>query len=151
MANSISTTLQLTTGMAFNAECGPHQLLIDTKSPLGKDSGPTPKELVVIGLAGCTAMDVAALLKKYKQPVQQFTVKTNVEQATESHPHVFKTAHIEFHIEGEVDGAKALEAVTLSQTKYCGVSAMISKTTPIHYSVFVNGSSVGEGTANFPA
>lgn len=150
MASAITTTLQWTSGMAFNAECGEHQLLIDTKSPLGKDSGLTPKELVVIGLAGCTAMDVVALLKKYKQNITSMSVNTQVEQATETHPHIFKTANIEFQINGEVAPDKALEAVTLSQTKFCGVSAMISKTTPISYTVVVNGTLAGEGKAQFP-
>jgi len=137
-------------GMAFEAHTGTQQLLLDAKSPLGKDGGPTPKELVVMGLAGCTDMDVIALLKKYKMLPKSFSVEA---EATPSgggvHPVVFTHNVIKFVVEGEVAADKLLEAVQLSQTKYCGVTAMLVKAFPIEYCVILNGTEVGRGEAKF--
>lgn len=149
MANTIQTKLTWTSGMAFNSECGNNNILIDAKVPFGKESGPTPKELVAIGIAGCTAMDIVALLKKYKQTVTHFQIETDVAQATESHPHVFKSVHLKFYMEGTIDREKAIAAVQASQTQFCGVSAMIAKTCPITYDIYVNKELINSGSAHF--
>src|SRR5690606_6375283 len=113
------------------------------------DSGASPKELVAMGLGGCTAMDVIALLKKHKQPPQSFLVNVEVQTSTGGHPAVFEKAVLRFVVNGAVDADKLLEAVKLSQTKYCGVSAMLSKALPIEYKVVLNGTEIGAGSANF--
>ncbi|MBY0385688.1 OsmC family peroxiredoxin, partial [bacterium] len=90
-----------------------------------------------------------ALMKKHKQPVTEFKIDVDVEPLTTKHPHVFAKAEITFHLTGQIDAAIALESVRLSQTKFCGVSAMLSKAFPITYNVIVNGESVGSGQAQF--
>ena len=65
---------------------------MDAKSPIGKGNGFTPKELVAIGLAGCTGMDVAALMKKHKQNVQKFEIDVDVQTSSGAHPSVFSSA-----------------------------------------------------------
>ena len=135
--------------MQFDATSGDHHVLMDAKAPIGKGLGYTPKELVLAGIAGCTAMDVIALLRKYKQDVKSFTVESNAEQTTGSHPVVFKNVSIIFNLEGTIEPSKAIEAVRLSQTQYCGVSAMISKSVPIDYTVILNGEEIGTGQAAF--
>jgi len=138
-------------GMEFFGRADSHNVPMDAKSPIGKGRAPTPKDLVVMGLGGCTAMDVIALLKKYKQPPKTFSVELEVQASTGKPPSVFEKALLSFNVEGEVDAEKLIEAVKLSQTKYCGVSAMLSKSFPIEYRVTLNGIEVGSGRAEFKA
>lgn len=135
--------------MRFDASTGNHTLAMDAKAPIGKDSAMTPKELVAAGLGGCTAMDVQALFKKHKQNVKAFGLEVEIESTTGKHPAVFQGAHLTYKAEGEIDPAIFLESVKLSQTKYCGVSAMLSQSFPIRYTVVLNGSPIGEGHADF--
>lgn len=145
----MKTTIVWKDAMEFEGVAGSHEVLMDAKAPIGKDAGASPKELVAMGLAGCTAMDVIALLKKYKQPPQNFQIDVDIQTSTGGHPAVFEKAMLKFVVHGNVDADKLLEAVHLSQTKYCGVSAMLSKALPIAYQVILNGEEVGVGIANF--
>lgn len=141
--------LRWTEGMAFKAEIDGNNVNLDAKSPLGKDTGPTPKELVAVGLGGCTAMDVIALLKKHKQMPETFEVEVEVTQSEGPHPKVFSLAKVKYSVTGRVDSAVLIESVRLSQTKFCGVSAMLSKAFPITHEIFLNGIKIGQGEANF--
>ncbi len=141
--------LKWSDGMQFEGQAEAHTIAMDAKAPLGKNSGPTPKELVVMGLGGCTAMDVISLLKKFKQLPRSFHVDVEVESSTGVQPAVFTKGRITYQVEGEVDPERLLEAVRLSQTKYCGVSSMLSKAFPIHYNVQLNGREIGTGQASF--
>ena len=122
---------------------------MDAKPPLGKGVSPTPKELVAMGLGGCTAMDVIALLKKHKQPVESFSVEVEIQPSSGKQPIVFESAKLTFLAEGAIEPSILNESVMLSQTKYCGVSAMLSAAFPIDYRVILNGSEVGSGSAKF--
>ncbi len=135
--------------MAFEAKAGANTVSMDAKTPIGRSSAQTPKELVIAGLCGCTAMDVIALMRKHKQKVTSFTVKADVSVVEKVHPAVFSAVKLDFFLEGEVEPQRALEAVQLSQTQYCGVSAMLAKAFPITWELFVNGESVGQGKAEF--
>lgn len=145
----METVVKWQGGMEFAGSTGGHTVTLDSRPPLGKDKGFTPKELVAVGLAGCTAMDVVALLKKYRQKVDSFDVELKTTPSSQGHPVVFASAQLYFKAFGEIDKQKYLEAVQLSQTKYCGVSAMISKTVTIEYRVFLNDVEVGSGQADF--
>lgn len=136
-------------GMRFNTQVDNHQFLMDAKSPIGKGSAPTPKEMVAAGIIGCTAMDVIALLKKYKQLPSKFDVGIDVQTSTGQQPAVFTSAMIHYKVEGSVEPEKLKEAVVLSQTKYCGVSAMLSKAFPIEYKIELNSEIIGTGKADF--
>lgn len=135
-------------GMLFNAEADNNTISMDAKAPLGKNQGMTPKELVAVGLAGCTAMDVVALLKKHKQSFSSFEVLIDITMST-GLPSVFTEANLTFVLNGSVDKEVYLNAVTLSQTKYCGVSAMLAKAFPIKYIVNLNNETIGSGSAHF--
>jgi putative redox protein len=135
--------------MKFTAVADGHQVLMDAKPPIGDDSAMTPKHLLLAGIGGCTAMDVVALLKKYKQPFEALEVDADGELTVGSHPIVFREINLVFRLKGQVDAAKVLEAIKLSQTKYCGVTAMVSKSVAISYSVELNGESIGSGQADF--
>lgn len=136
-------------GMEFSADSDGNIITMDSKAPLGHHKGMTPKELVAAGLAGCTAMDVVALLKKHKQPFETFNVEVDITQTAEGHPVVFKEVNLLFKATGAIDANVLLESIRLSQTKFCGVSAMLSKVVPINYTVYLNDVQVGTGKADF--
>ena len=135
--------------MKFDAESRNFKIQMDAKSPMGSDSAMTPKELLLLAVSGCTGMDVVALLKKFKQPFETFSVDAEGELTEGTHPSIFKEIHLTFKITGNVEALKAIEAVELSQTKYCGVSAMVAKSVPIHYTLLINEKKVGSGQAKF--
>lgn len=145
----MKSILKWSQGMSFAAECDNNTILTDAKSPLGQNKGMTPKELVLTGLGGCTAMDVVALLKKHKQPFESLNVEVESELTKEGYPQVFKYAVITFKVQGLVDPKILMDSVTLSQTKYCGVTAMLLKAFPINYVVLLNGTEIGKGVAQF--
>jgi len=88
-------------------------------------------ELLLIGLAGCTAMDVISILMKKKIEVLSFDVSVHADRR-EEHPQVFTRASIEYHLRGRsIDRASVEHAVELSETKYCSAQAMLGKTFPI--------------------
>ena len=135
--------------LVFTSAADSHSIEMDTKAPLGSDTAMTPKQLVVAGLSGCTAMDVISLLKKYRQSVETFGLDAEVELTEGAHPIVFKKIHLTFRLSGQIEPEKLLEAVRLSQTKFCGVSAMLSKAVPMDYSVELNGTVIGTGAPDF--
>lgn len=128
-----------------------HQVQMDAKKPFGAGSSMSPKELVVSGLCGCTAMDVVGLMKKHKQTVAEFEVLADVAVTEKGHPVVFTGIELTFKLKGAIEPAILLESIQLSQTKYCGVSAMLAKAVPISYRVELNSEEIGTGKADFGA
>jgi putative redox protein len=97
----------------------------------GADSGFRPLELLAIGLAGCTAMDVLAIIRKKRQDVTAFEVQVSARQADE-HPYVFTAAEILYQVTGHaVDEAAVLRAIELSALHYCPAQAMFSGVFPM--------------------
>lgn len=135
--------------MSFTAQADGHHVAMDAKSPIGSDSAMTPKHLLLAGICGCTAMDVVALMKKYRQPVESFEVDVDAPVTEGVYPAVFKEVKLVFRLAGQIDAEKVLESIRLSQTKYCGVSAMVSAAVPISYTVELNGKNIGAGQADF--
>jgi putative redox protein len=135
--------------MRFTAEANGHQVSMDAKSPIGSDSAMTPKHLLLAGICGCTSMDVAALLKKYRQPLEALEVYADAEIREGEQPAIFKEIKLIFKVSGQIDSEKLIEAVRLSQTKYCGVSAMVSATVPISYTIELNKTVIATGLADF--
>lgn len=136
--------------MSFRAAVRQHTVAMDAKRLAGgDDSAPTPKELVLSGLLGCTAMDVVSLLRKAKTTLASFEVEAEASQ-TDGEPAVFDAIKLIYKANGEVPGNVLLDAISASQTRYCGVSAMIAKTARIDYEVLLNGVSIGLGKAQFP-
>jgi len=109
---------------------------LGTSPDLGGDNdGFRPMELLAIGLAGCTAMDVISILKKKKQEVTGFEVQVHADRA-EEHPHVFTKIVIEYIVSGRnVERAAVERAVQLSAEKYCPAQAMFSKVVPIELKI----------------
>lgn len=108
----------------FAAETGSgHHLLIDDTAGA---TGPKPIELIAVGLAGCTAFDVITILRqKYHQKVTGYEVRVEAEQA-ERPPQVFTAVRIHHVVTGVgVEEAALIEAIRLSEEKYCSVGAMV--------------------------
>ncbi|MFZ4404867.1 MAG: OsmC family protein [Pseudobdellovibrionaceae bacterium] len=135
--------------MRFTTEIDSHSVSMDTKPPIGDDTAITPKQMLVAAICGCTGMDVVALLKKNHQPLSKFEIEAEASVTEGAHPIVFKEVQLTFKIEGALEKEKVLEAIALSQTKYCSVSAMLSKSFPIHYTVQLNSEVIGAGSAQF--
>ena len=112
--------------------------------PLGADSkvggendGFRPTELVLVGLAGCTAMDVISILAKKKQDVTAFEVKAHGERAAED-PKRFTSFLLEYVISGKgIDPAAVQRAVELSETKYCSVMATLRFAGPVERKITI--------------
>lgn len=136
---SYDTRAELKDGLAFDIELQGHNFTVDAAESVGgQDYGPTPKSMVLSALAGCTGMDVAAILKKMQMPFDSFSVEVSGE-AAEKHPKVYTKVHIRYVFTGsELDEAKIEKAVRLSQDKYCGVSAMLRGTAELTYEIATN-------------
>lgn len=103
----------------------------------GQNSGFRPMELLLVGLAGCTGMDVISILKKKQQNVVSFEVSVQGERAQE-HPKIYTHITIEYVIIGHgIDPAAVERAVQLSETKYCSAQAMLSKAAKIDHVITI--------------
>jgi putative redox protein len=101
----------------------------------GQDVGFRPLQLLAVGLAGCTGMDVISILQKKRQEVTGFEVSAEVERSTE-HPKVFTKIILTYTVKGKNLDPQAVErAVELSETKYCGAQAMLRKTAEITHKI----------------
>ncbi|GAB4010978.1 MAG: OsmC family protein [Bdellovibrio sp.] len=145
----METTLYWNKEMKFTAVTREHRVEMDDPTiDRTVQSGPSPKELVLQGLAGCSAMDVISILEKMRQPVESFNVHVSTD-LTADHPKVFTNLMMKFELSGELDSEKCKKAVDYSLTKYCGVAAMIDKVTPVKFELYLNGNLVESGQARF--
>lgn len=114
-----------TDNVAFEAEMDGHKVIIDAPEAAGgSDLGPRPKKLMLTALAGCTGIDVVMILKKMKIIPEAFNVIVEGE-LTEDHPKYYNKMKIVYQFKGKDLPLDKLEkAVKLSETKYCGVSAV---------------------------
>lgn len=130
MSSQLDGTVQLVDEMRFVATSATgHEFTLDA-SPEGggHDAGPMPIELVLMGLGGCTAMDVLGILRKMRQDVTDYRVEVHGTRRDE-HPKVFTEVSVEHIVTGRGVSLEAVEkAVKLSWEKYCSVGAMVEKT-----------------------
>lgn len=123
-------------GLSFSGSAGAgfHVPLSGGPSIDGEYDGFRPMELVAMGLAGCTAMDVISILLKKKQDVTSFDVNVHATQARE-HPHVFTEVQIEYLVGGrDIDPTAVQRSIELSTSKYCPVHAMLKHSVNMEYS-----------------
>jgi putative redox protein len=112
----------------------------------GTNSGPRPMEMIAMGLAGCTAMDVISILKKKCKEVTGFEVRVEAPRA-DVHPKVFTSATITYIVSGkDIDEASVLRAIELTATKYCPAQAMLGQVFPIdlHYEIYEDEGDTGQ-------
>lgn len=98
-----------------------HHFLLDDAAG---NTGPKPIELIAIGLAGCTAFDVIGILRKKRQEVTGYEVKVEADQRQDP-PNVFTKVRIHHVVTGDVYEEALKDAIHLSESKYCSVSAML--------------------------
>jgi putative redox protein len=89
-------------------------------------SAPRPAELLIVAQAGCTAMDVASILRKKRQPFTRYEVRVAGEQRDDPHPHVFQRVRIVHLVEGPVEIEAVRRAIELSATRYCTVTGNLA-------------------------
>lgn len=104
------------------------EILIDASKEVGgKGLGPLPMELLIVGLAGCTAIDVLSILNKMRKNVTSFRIEIDAERANE-HPKVWTEVNLKYILKGDnLDEKSVQTAIELSQTKYCSASAMFKR------------------------
>jgi putative redox protein len=102
-------------------------------APDQEAEGASPMELILMGLAGCTAMDVVSILQKKRQDMTAFQILVHAERG-EEYPRPFTHATLEYVITGhDVDPDAVARAIELSLEKYCGAHATLSKAMPIEH------------------
>ena len=112
--------------MSFEASVEDHKITIDAAESVGgQNKGPTPKPLLMVSLAGCTAMDVVSILKKMRVSFDSFKVRVEGD-LTEEHPKKYTKIHVIYEFKGKnLPEDKIKKAISLSEERYCGVSATL--------------------------
>ena len=133
----MKTTTKWVDALAFDATADSgHTVRLDTSvEGGGLGSGMNPKKMVLGALSGCSGMDVVEVLKKMKVAFTKLEIEAEAEQ-TEDHPKVYKSINMIYKLDAKAeDMDKIKRAVSLSQEKYCGVSAMLAKHCAINYTI----------------
>ncbi len=113
----------------FEATAGSgHTVVLDGPPEAGgRNLGPRPMEMLLLGLGGCTAFDVVYILKKGRHPVSHCEVEIEAERA-DTPPKVFTKIHLHYKVSGQgLTEAAVKRAIELSATKYCSASIMLGK------------------------
>ncbi len=113
----------------FKSYQGNNEIKIDGK----KDNGFGAKALLLSAAAACSGIDIVDILTKMRVNFSDFEIETEADQ-TDTHPRVFKDIFITYRLKTNKNNEeKVKKAIELSLDKYCGVSAMLKKNSPIHY------------------
>lgn len=123
-------TVTLQEGSTFEGVAGSgHRVTMDVAPEVGgRNLGLRPMEMVLLGLGGCTAIDVLHMLRKGRQPITDMRVELDAERADDV-PKVFTKIHLHFVLTGAgLDPHKIERAINLSASKYCSASMMLNKT-----------------------
>lgn len=114
---------------------------LDNKS-VADPQGASPMELLLMGIAGCSSIDIVMILKKQHLELTDLQMEVEGFRQEGAIPNVFTGIHLKVMLEGEISPAKAKRAVDLSLEKYCSVAKMLDKTAQISYEITVNGEPV---------
>lgn len=129
----MKTTTSWKTKHEFESRQEGNTILLDGN----QENGFSPKALLLSGLAACSGIDVVDILEKMRIPFSEFSIDTEAEQ-TEQHPRVFKDIDLTYRLKTAIGNEeKVKKAIELSLNKYCGVSAMLKKNSPIHYQLVI--------------
>lgn len=134
---------------AFNMEASDemgHQVLIDASAEQGgKNNGVRPMQMLIMGLGGCTAIDVVMILKKQRQDIAGFRITIEADREAGKEPSLWSEARLLFSLEGDIDRGKAERAVELSMQKYCSVAETLRRSgTRISWAVEVGAAPGGQ-------
>ena len=125
--------------MSFETDMDGHKVIIDAAPEVGgNDKGPRPKQFMVLALAGCTGMDVVSILKKMKVEFEKMSIEIQSE-LTDEHPKHYNKMHVVYKFWGKnLPLDKIEKAVSLSDEKYCGVSAAYKKAMALTHEIQIN-------------
>jgi putative redox protein len=104
----------------------------------GVDAGARPMEMILMGLGGCSAIDIVLILQKQRQVIEDMTISIDAERVPNETPSVFKTIHVHYNFKGDLQIEKVARAIELSMEKYCSVTAILNKTAVITHSFSIN-------------
>jgi len=126
--------------MQFNSLVNGHTIVMDAPERVGgEDNGPIPKPFVLTALSGCTGMDIVAILRKAQKEIKDLNIKVTGELSKQQ-PIEYISIHVSYDFTGdESNKDAALDAVMVSQEKYCGVSHMLRKALPVTWEIHYNG------------
>ncbi|TGD57396.1 OsmC family protein [Flavobacterium humi] len=116
-----------------------HKVYLDSRAEFGgNDLAPSPMELLLMGVAGCSAIDIISILKKQRQEITGYYAEVEGERVQIEEAKPFKEIKVTIYLEGTIDEEKAQKAAQLSFEKYCSVSKTIEPTATIHYQIKTN-------------
>lgn len=117
-----------------------HQVLMDSgEASGGHNLGVRPMQMLLMGLGGCSAIDVIMILKKQRQEIADFRIEIEADREEGKEPALWYKAHIVFHLTGRVEQGKAERAAELSMLKYCSVAETLRRSgTQITWEVKIN-------------
>ena len=109
----------------------------------GANFGVRPMQLLLMGLGGCSGIDIVSILNKQRQTIEGFQMTIDGEREKGKEPTLWETVNIQFVLKGGIDPDKAKKACQLSMDKYCSVAATLREARClITWEVVVNGQSV---------
>lgn len=129
--------------MQFNALINGHTVEMDAPEKSGgEDTAPIPKPFVLTALSGCTGMDIVALLRKANKEITSFDIKV-IGELSKTAPIQYISIHLAYTFKGDdMYKETAMQAVSDSQEKYCGVSSMLKKIMPVTWDIMYNDTQV---------
>jgi putative redox protein len=132
MTTELSACVALQEGLHFvGTDRAGYAIHMDATAAEGGGTAPTPMELLLMSLAGCSAMDVITILRKKRQPVEHLEVRVRGQRRDE-YPTIFTEIELEYIIHGaDVDPTAARRAIDLSRDRYCPIWAMLGPSVPI--------------------
>lgn len=104
----------------------------------GVNAGARPMEMILMGLGGCSAIDIVLILQKQRQVVEDLQIVIEAERVPNETPSVFQTIHVHYKFKGDLNEEKVKRAIELSMEKYCSVTAILNKTAAITHSFAMN-------------
>ena len=118
-----------------NGDCGfeatdanGHTVRMDTSPETGgNDYGVRPMQMLLMGLGGCSAIDIVMILKKQRQSVDGFSIKIEGEREKGKEPSLWENVKLVFELRGNIDPEKAARACELSMNKYCSVAETLRR------------------------
>lgn len=110
----------------------------------GRGEGARPMQLLVMGLGGCSAMDIVLILKKQRQVIDDLQIILEADRHEDRIPATFREIHITYNFKGDLDSKKVKRAVALGIEKYCSVTKILEENCDITFESFLNGESIGK-------
>jgi len=129
----VKARVKLVDGITFVAESGSgHAMVMDGATEVGgRNLGPRPMEMLLMGAGGCSAIDVVMILRKARQPITDCVVELEAERAPED-PKVFTRIHLHYIVTGKgLNPSQVDKAIRLSKEKYCSATIMLSRTAEV--------------------